>query len=552
MLKRGKRWRLVSVVAAFAIVITACDSGSSETTVAPETTLSGGIAEASVRTVRGALSEPLAIDPQLVSEPEGFEVARLLFDSLTRYDPDGGAVVPGVAQTWEADEDNTVWTFHLRRGVTFSDGSPLTAHDFVYAFNRLADPDLGSLAEYLGGSRGARILGWEEVSFSEGTGVVGDQRVEGITAVDDLTFEITTESPMAFVPKILAHPAFSPVKADHVATAGWADMPVGNGPYRMAEAWQHGVSITMERNDRYYGSEGSPDRVEFHVFSDPAAEFQALLDGEIDVLAVGVEQLAQARARYPNLSETYQGSLYRFIGFPTQNPPYDSAEMRRALIMSVDRETVAESILDVPVANGFVPPVTSGSIDGLDGCPGCAYDPVAAKELFNDLGGIPGNKVTLAFVAAEGHERVMDQIAADWKTNLGLDVEFLAFDWAAYLEFLGLTGGPKPTEPFLLSWSWDYPSSHSFLAPMYSTDSSDNFAAYSNADFDDLIEAAERAPTEGGAIPFLEEAQRILGQDVPVMPLTYGVVRYAWNSTVTNVSYDGFGFFRWESMVANT
>ena len=329
-------------------------------------------------------------------------------------------------------------------------------------------------------------------------------------------------------------------------------MPVGNGPYAMAEPWQHNISITMERNERYYGSVGNPDRVEFHMFPDPAAEFQALLDGEIDVLAVGVEQLEQARARYPNLSETYQGSFYRFIGFPTQTLPYDSAEMRRALIMAVDRETIAESTLGNPVANGFVSPAASGSIDGLDDCPGCVYDPIGARELFDALDGIPGNKVTLAFVAGEGHERAMDQIAADWKTNLGLDVEVLALDWAAYLEFLGLTGGPEPTDPFLLSWSWDYPSSYSYLAPMYSTDSLDNFAAYSNADFDDLIGAAARAPTEGDAIRFLEEAQRILGEDVPVMPLTYGVVRYAWNSTVTKVSYDGFGFFRWENIVVNT
>ena len=548
MLASDKRWRLVASAAVFAMVVWSCDSGDPASTTATSTET---VTKASTPTgtVRGALSEPLAIDPQLVSESEGFEVARLLFEGLTRYDPDGGSVIPGVAEAWEPNEDNTVWTFRLRQGVTFSDGSPLTAHDFVYSFNRLADPDLGSSAEYLGGHRGARILGWEEVSSGEGTGVVGDQSVEGVVAIDELTFQITTDAPMAFVPKILAHPAFSPVKAVHVDSDMWSEMPIGNGPYKMAEPWQHDVSITMERNDNYYGVPGSLDRVDFHIFAGPDAEFEALLDGRIDVLVLGPGELERARAQYPNLSETYQDSFDHFIGFPTQIPPYDSPEMRRALVMAVDRESVAEDILGEPVANGFVPLAAYGFLDGLDSCPGCVYDPVAAKDLFDDLGGIPGNKVTLAFVAGEDHEHFMEAIANDWEKNLGLDVELLALQWAAYLEFLGLTGGPKPVEPYLLSWSWSYPSAYSFLAPMYSTDSPDNFAAYSNSDFDDLMDAAARAPTEDDAIPLLEEAQRILGKEFPVMPLTYGLVRYVWSDAVDNVAYDDSGFFRWENMI---
>ena len=550
MLNRDERWHLLAFTAVFAVAVSACDSRAPQST-AEASTESTTRATTPTKTVRGALSEPLAIDPQLVSEPEGFEVARLLFDGLTRYDPNGGAVIPGVAEAWELNEDNTVWTFYLRPGVTFSDGSLLTAHDFVYSFNRLADPDLGSSVEYLGGDRGARILGWEEVSRGKGTGVAGDQSVEGVAAIDDLIFQITTDAPMAFVPKILAHPAFSPVKAEHVDSDGWSEMPIGNGPYKMAEPWQHDVSITMERNDNYYGVADTPDRVEFRIFAGPGAEFEALLGGNIDVLAVGLEQLEQARAQYRNLSEAYQGSLDRFVGFPTQIPPYDSPDMRRALVMAVDRESVTEGILSKPVANGFVPPVAYGSVDGLDNCPGCVYDPVAAKELFDGLGGIPGNQVTLAFVAGEDHERFMEAIANDWRKNLDLDVELSAFEWAAYLEFLGLTGGPKPVGPFLLSWSWDYPSAYSFLAPMYSTDSPDNFAAYSNADFDDLMDAAATARTEDDAIPLLEEAQRILGNELPVMPLTYGLVRYAWNDRVDNVVYDDFGFLFWENMVVN-
>jgi len=141
-------------------------------------------------------------------------------------------------------------------------------------------------------------------------------------------------------------------------------------------------------------------------------------------------------------------------------------------------------------------------------------------------------------------------VANDWTNNLGLQVEFMTLEWAAYLEFLGLTGGPKPIEPFRLGWLWDYPSAYNFLAPLYYTDSGDNFASYSNPEFDALIDAAATAPTEEDAIPFLEDAQELLGQEVPVMPISYGLAQYMWNDNVDNVVYNDFGFFLWENITS--
>ncbi len=559
----NKRWRLLAVVAVFAMVVAACGPAGTEgatttagdttqTTEAPDTgevtTTAASIAGG---TVRGSLSEPPAIDPQLVSDSEAFEVARLLFDGLTLYDPAGGAIIPGVAESWEPNADNSVWTFFLREGVTFSDGSPLTAHDFVYAFNRLADPDLASPVEYHGGSAGARIIGWDDVSGGEGTGVIGDESVEGVAALDDLTFVVSLDSSLAFAPKIFAHPAFSPVKAEHVEADGWADMPIGNGPYQMVEPWQHSVSITLERSDSYYGEAGLPDVVDFQIITDPLVEYQALLDGQLDVIKLGDAALVeQAQADYDNFTEVNTGS-FSYLGFPTATPPYDDPDMRKALVMATDREAIATRILKRDVANGFVPPVAFGSVDGLDSCPACVFDPTAAKELFDSLGGIPGNKVTIAFNAGGGHEDWIEAVANDWTTNLGLEVDFFTMEWAAYLEFLGLTGGPPAVEPFRLGWGWDYPSAYNFLAPLYYSGSGDNFASYSNSEFDALMDAAATAATEDDSIPFLEEAQLILGEEVPVMPMTYGLSWYVWNDTVDNVVLNDFNFFLWEFMVVN-
>ncbi len=553
------------MLAVFALVVAACSpSGSEETTdttaapetteapegtEAPDATEAPDTTEASMMggTVHGAIAEPPAIDPQLVSDSEGFEVIRLVYDGLTLYDPAGGAVIPGAAESWEPNEDNTVWTFHLREGMTFSDGSPVTAQSFVDGFNRLADPDLASSVEYHGGSHGAHILGWDDVSGGEPSGTVGDDVVEGVAAVDDLTFQITTDSPMAFVPKIVAHPAFSPVNIDLVNADGWGDMPIGNGPYKLSQPWQHEVSISLERNDSYVGPRHSnPDAVEFTIFADRiTAEFQAFLDGQIDVHTVAAENEEAATSAGYTMSEVPTGS-FGYLGFPTATPPYDDPQMRKALSMAVDREAIATRILKRQVANGFVPPVATGSVDGLDSCAGCNFDAAAAKTLFDELGGIPGNKVQIAFNAGGGHEDWIEAVANDWTNNLGLEVEFFTLEWAAYLEFLGLTGGPKPVEPYRLGWLWDYPSAYNFLAPLYYTDSGDNFASYSNPDFDALLDAAASAPTEDEAVPFLEEAQLILGEEMPVMPMTYGLTKWVKNDTVDNVVFNDFGFFLWE------
>ena len=565
MITSNKRWRLLALLAVFAMVVAACgDSGETTDTTAAATTDTTAAAttdttageevtettEASMvgGTVRGSLTEPPSIDPQLISDSEGFEVGRLLFDGLTLYDPAGGAVIAGVAESWEPNEDNTVWTFHLRDGVTFSDGSALVAQDFVDGWNRLADPDLASPVAYHGSLAG--IVGWDDINGGEVSGVVGDDVVEGIVALDDLTLEVTLNSGLAFLPKIFAHPAFSPVKIALTESDGWADMPIGNGPYMMTQPWQHEVSISLERYDGYYGTAGNPDAVEFVLISDPVVEYQALLDGQIDVLDLGDPALyEQGEADFPDSFTELNTGVFQYLGFPTQTPPYDNPLMRKTLVQATDREAIATRILKKDVANGFVPPVATGAVQ--DQCAACVFDPEAAKIAFDELGGIPGNKVTIAFNAGGGHEDWIEAVANDWTNNLGLEVEFLTLEWAAYLEFLGLTGGPPAVEPFRLGWHWDYPSAYNFLGPLYDSRTADNFTQYNNPEFDALLDQATSAATEEDSIPFLEAAQILLGEEVPVMPMTYGLARTVYTDAVSNVFYNDFGFFLWEDIVVN-
>lgn len=560
MITKNKRWRLLALFAVFAMVLAACGDTAETTTTAGEgaddttptteapddtadETTTTEAAPAGGGTVTGALGEPPAIDPQLVSDSEGFEVARLLYDGLTLYDPAGGAVVPGSAESWEANEDNTVFTFHLRDGLTFSDGSPVTAESFALGFNRLADPDLGSSVSY----HGTPILGWSDVTGGEPSGTIGDDQVEGVTAVDDLTFQVTTAEPFVFLPKVVAHPAFSPIPEAALTAEDWAEQPIGNGPYMMAGPWEHEVGMSLVRNESYAGPRPQkPDNVEFLIFADQVTSgFQAFLDGQLDVFGLFPENEDQAADLGYEFTEVPTGS-FTYVGFPTDVAPYDDPEMRKALVQAVDREAIATRILKRQVANGFVPPGATGSIDGE--CDACVFDPEGAKATFDELGGIPGNSVTLSFNAGAGHEDWIEAIANDWTNNLGLDVTFESLEWAAYLEFLGIGAEDvTPTQPFRLGWLWDYPSAYNFLDPLYGPNS-EPYITYQSEDLNALLVQAATAPSEEEAIPYLEDAQRVLAEDMPVMPIVYGLTKWVQNEGVANVQFNDFGFFIWEDM----
>jgi ABC-type transport system substrate-binding protein len=556
-----KGWlRFVAVFAVLALVLVACGEGADETTTttaaAPgETTTTAaepGDTTTTTEAMMGggqfstALSEPPFIDPNLVQDSEGFEVARLMFDGLTLYDPAGGAVVPGVAESWESNDDKTVWTFNLRDDSFFTNGDPVTAESFVYGISRTADPDTGSRVSYHVGPGYADVLGFDDVNGGEGTGTSGDELLEGLVAVDDYTLEITLARSNALLPKIVAHPAFSPIpqavfEAD---PAGWNEMPIGNGPYKMQGPWEHDVAIFVERNEDYYGPAGNADVIEFRIYADLATEYRDVQAGNLDIGRIPTEELGNAEAEFGDRYLLINSGSFGYIGLPNTVPPYDNPVLRQALSLAIDREAITERILiGTSPATGFVPPVATGAIQ--DACEFCTYDPERAKELYEESGGIPGDALVMRFNAGSGHEDWVEAVTTGWSQVLGIEATFEPLEWAAYLDFLFEVG---PDGPYRLGWQWDYPSAYNFLAPLYESTSGDNYSLYSNADFDAAMNSAITSLSEEEAIPFLEEGQRIVGDEIPVIPMTYGTERRVWTENVSNVQLNNFGFGLWENV----
>lgn len=488
------------------------------------------------------IGEPPSLDPAVTAEIEGAQVLRLIYEPLVTLDEEL-QVVSGVADTWSVAEDGVTWTFELDPDAAFADGRPVIAGDFAFAFARAADPDLASPSAY----QGLPIEGWADVSDGEPSGAIGDVEVSGVTVVDDHTLTVRTVEPFGLLPKVLTYGLFAPVAREHVETedaaAAYAEAPIGNGPYAIDGTWEHNDRIVLGRNPHFHGRPGVADRIEMKIYSEIATAFRDFEAGELDVVrGVPPEETGGARERFADrFIETPTASLY-YLGFPTDVAPFDDPDLRKALSLAVDREAIVERILGGTqiAATGVVPPQAPGAL--TDPCDGCTYDPERAKELFAKGGGTPGMTIVLYDIADDG-QAVLTPIVNSWKELFDIDVEIRSFEWAQFLEE---TSAGNAEGPFELGWVWDYPSGYSMLSPLFESTSDSNNLGWSDDRFDELMRQVRVAPDEASALPMLAEAQRIVEDELPVIPLGFTVDLAVRSDDVSNVVVDAGAMMRLE------
>jgi peptide/nickel transport system substrate-binding protein/oligopeptide transport system substrate-binding protein len=564
----GHRIRRAALVAGVLGLLAACSSdgddtvadstaGTADTTATADTaTTDGATADTSAVTtgdtsgaVAGSggsfsvnISEPAAIDPALASEVEGAQVIRLLFETLVSLSPDL-EVVPGVATEWSVADDEVTWTFQLDPTATFSDGTPVDAADFVFAFARSADPDLAAPASYQGGP----IEGWDAVMTAEASGAIGDEPVSGVTAIDDHTLQIVTNQPFALLPKLLTYPVFAPIPSeladDADALAAFGEQPIGNGPYQMDGAWAHNEGITVVRSPSFHGTPGIPDRIEFRIYSDMLTSYRDFQAGTLDIVrGIPPEEYQNALSEYgERVLRTSIASLF-YIGLPVARAPFDDLDFRMALSMSIDREALVERVLQgaSDVATGMVPPQVPGALQ--EACEACVFDLDAAKDHFAASGVEPGTTIVLYDIADDGQD-VIEFLTNTWKDAFDLDVEVRSFEFAQFLEE---TAADKVEGPFELGWVWDYPSGYSILQPLFATGTGANNLSYSNAEFDDLMAQVEVATDDAAASDLLGQAQAIVEADLPLIPLTFASDLGVINERVGDVQVDAGALWRLE------
>ena len=250
------------------------------------------------------------------------------------------------------------------------------------------------------------------------------------------------------------------------------------------------------------------------------------------------EQLASAEKDFGDRFIERASSSFTYLGFPTYDKKFADPKLRRAFSMAIDRQPIIDAIFNgsLQPAKSVVSPVVAGSREDPCGA-NCAYDPEAAKKLFDEAGGYEGT-LTLWFNSGAGHEKWMEAVSNQLRQNLGIKtIKFKSLDFA---EYLGLLDEEKVTGPFRLGWSMDYPSPQNYLEPIYGTTGSSNNFGYSNKEVDDLIAQGNQAADVDAGIDLYNQAEDLILQDMPVIPMWFGKVQAAHSEKVSNVVIDAF------------
>jgi oligopeptide transport system substrate-binding protein len=543
--KRAPAW--LAVLFSLSLVAAACggdDEDGGGATGPTETT--GG--EVTGGEWSMSICEPESLIPQVNAETCGSQVLRALFTPLVQFDQDNNVIFAG-AESIESD-DNVNWTITLRDGYTFHDGTPVTAQSFVDAWNWGADCVNAAGNNYFFGPAGVNIVGYDALNPEEGCPKKSSgEGLSGLQVQDDLTFTVQLGAEFSEFPITVNYNAFYPLPESFFDDPeAFNEAPVGNGPYMMDGTWEHDVGINVVRYEDYGGTPGNADAVEFRVYADLAVSYRDVQAGNLDIGDVPDDQIANAETEFGERYITAESSSFSYIGFPLETAPYDNPDIRTALSMAIDREAIISAIFfdTLTPADDMVSPVVQGYREGACG-EACTFDPEAAKQLYDQAGGIDGT-VRIWFNNDGGHEGWIEAVSNQWRQNLGIeDIEFESMPFARYLGLLDEEIDDDPaTEgvdgPWRLGWVMDYPSMQNYLENLHGTGAGSNYSTYSNPEVDELLAQGKSAASGEEAISFYQQADDMIIEDLPIIPLWYGQVQQVTSERVSNVVYDKFTF----------
>jgi len=515
----------IALAAAGALALSGCASnggGSDE----------GGEATGGIITVNN--TEPQkGLIPADTTEVGGGKVVDALWEGLVYYDADGTTQM-GVAESIEPKNDtNTLWEVKLRDDAVFSDGTPVLAKNFVDAWNYAANVDNALGNQYFFSA----IKGFSETEPVEA--------MEGLKIIDDHTF--TIEASPDF-PDRLGYSAYYPLPdVAFEDMEAFGQNPIGNGLYKLdgEGAWKHDESISLVKNDTYVGPrEVKNDGIEFKVYASLDAAYTDLQAGNLDVLdQIPDTSFAVFQDELGDRAINQAGALTTTLAISTSLPHFgmdEEGKLRRAaLSMAVDREEIIDVIFEgtnVP-AEDFTSPVVDGYAEDLEGSEKLDFNLDEAKKLWAEADAISPFEGTIEVATnSDGpHQVWVEAVANQWATNLGVSAAPKLYPtFAAFLDDreADVVGGP-----FRAGWQGDYPGAYNYMQPLYYTGASSNHGFYSNPEFDALLDEAVQESDHDARNQKLNEAQEILLEDMPSIPLWYQGTTGGYSESVDNVEF---------------
>lgn len=505
-------------------------------------------------------AEPKTIDPGLNNSVEGGTIDVNAFEGLTNVDAQN-KVNPGVAEKWDVSADGLTYKFTLRKDAKWSDGKGVTAKDFQYAWLRALDPDTASEYAYqLYYIKNGEAFNNSKNPAWKGAKATKDQ--VGIKVVDDYTLEVTLAAPTAYFPSLLAFPTYMPVRQDMVEKdkEGWARNAatfVSNGPFKLKE-WKEKESINFVKNDNYWNAKSIKlDSIEYKTIDAETSSLAGFQSGQIDATDFLPADQKQSLIKSGDaVLCPYLGTYYYALNISPNAEKTDAnakvlkdVKVRKALSLAINRKDLVENVTkagEIP-ATTFVP---KGIVDtaGAEFKNKDYYkaegDVTEAKKLLADAGFADGKgfpKLEILYNTGQGHQNIAQAIQDMYKKNLGIDVTLRNVERKVQLDNLS-------KKDYVISrtgWIADYNDPMTFL-DMFVTGGGNNNPGYENPEYDKLITAAKAETDSTKRTKLMHDAEDMLMNDMPLIPLYYYTNVMAVKSNIKGIEKSplGFVFFR--------
>ncbi|CAI0901446.1 oligopeptide ABC transporter substrate-binding protein OppA [Serratia sp. JSRIV001] len=466
-------------------------------------------------------SEVASLDPHKVEGTPESNIILNLLEGLVSTDANGH-LAPAVAENWE-NTDYQTWTFHLRPGAVWSDGSPVTAQDFVYSWQRLADPKTGSpYASYL---QYARIENIDAI-------LAGKKPPEslGVSAIDDKTLRVTLSEPVPYFVSMLSHTSMKPVKQSVVEKFGdkWT-LPqnyVGNGAYRLSE-WVVNEHIMLERSPSYWNNSKTViEQATFLPLSSEVSDINRYRSGEIDITnsAIPPNLYAKMKREIPEQLHVNPYLCTFYYEINNQRAPFTDERVRAAVKLTLDRDIIANKIMgqgQIP-AYSFTPTFTEGGNFSQPEWAGWTQEKrnEEAKKLLAQAGFTAEKplKFTLLYNTSDQNKQQAIAAASMWKKNLGAQVTLQNQEWKTSLQ----SRHEGQFDVARATWCGDYNEPSAFLNMLLSNSSNNTFF-YKSSAFDALMASTLQAPDAAARGAIYQQAETLLDKDSALVPVYYRV-----------------------------
>ncbi|MFS1515583.1 peptide ABC transporter substrate-binding protein [Bacillus sp. SCS-151] len=540
-MKKTKKSLLLTLILALSVFVAACGAAEEEPAKEEDTGTTGEAALAENQTLRiNNNSEPSTLNPGLAEDTTSSAVLLQTFEGLTRIGKEGSPE-EAMAENIEVSDDGLTYTFTLRDGAKWSNGDPVTANDFEYAWKWVLNSGEANYAYQLYYVKNAEAASKGEVSIDE----------VGVKAIDDKTLEVQLENPTPYFLELTAFYTYYPVNSKiSEANADWAldagDDYTSNGPFKMT-TWEHNDKIILEKNEHYWDADNVKlETIEIVMINDANTELTMFDNDELDWAGNPTGNLPTEAL--PTLKEQGDLSINPIAGvywykFNTSEAPFNNAKIRKAFAYAIDRKAIVDNISqggEIP-ALGIIPPTIFPEAEDQGYFKDADIETAKqlleeglAEEGFASVDDLPS--ITLSYNTLEAHAKIAQAIQDMWKKNLGIEVELLNQEFAVHLDAMDA----GDFQIARLGWLGDFNDAMNFLE-IYKEIGGNNDTRWENEEYKSLLNQSNTETDPEKRKDLLKQAEEIFMEEMPAMPIYYYTNKYVKKDNLKDVVVSGLG-----------